>query len=102
MAAYTWKPIRAISDKDKTIDLAASLSVYGTWRTSQDRLQKSSPTQLKNFNERLIRRLSVETGILQGLYDLDRGTTETLVANGFIEDPITRSARYFRLVCEMA
>src|SRR5207248_2730832 len=39
----------------------------------------------------LIRRLSVETGILERLYDLDRVTTEALVAHGFAEELVTRS-----------
>jgi Fic family protein len=36
--------------------------------------------------------LSVETGILERLYDLDRGTTEALVANGFVEALVSRSS----------
>ncbi|MDA1313331.1 MAG: Fic family protein [Acidobacteria bacterium] len=46
---------------------------------------------MREFNERLIRRLSVETGILERLYDLDRGTTEALVTHGFLEDLVSRS-----------
>jgi hypothetical protein len=46
---------------------------------------------LAEFNQRLIRRLSVETGILERLYDLDRGTTEAPVVHGFAEDLVTRS-----------
>jgi Fic family protein len=34
----------------------------------------------------------VETGILERLYDLDRGTTEALVAKGFVEDLVSRSS----------
>lgn len=49
------------------------------------------PTQLADFNQRLIRRLSVETGILERLYDLDRVTTEALIAHGFAEELVTRS-----------
>jgi Fic family protein len=39
-----------------------------------------------------VRRLSVETGILERLYDVDRGTTEALVAVGFREDLVARSS----------
>ena len=56
------------------------------------RLQQSSQSQLADFNRRLIRRLSVETGILERLYDLDRGTTEALVAHGFAEDLVSHSS----------
>lgn len=47
--------------------------LYDTWRASKDRLEQSSPTSLRQFTERLVGRLSVETGILERLYDLDRG-----------------------------
>jgi len=73
---YKWKPIEPLSDRDRKIDLAATRPLYETWRASKGRLQQSSPLGLKEFNERLIRRLSVETGILERLYDLDMGTTE--------------------------
>jgi Fic family protein len=66
--------------------------LYDTWHASKDRLQQSSPASLKEFTRRLVRRLSVETGIVERLYDLDRGTTETLVANGFVEELVSRSS----------
>src|SRR5580704_5816999 len=65
--------------------------LYENWRASRKRIQQSSQLQLADFNQRLIRRLSVETGILERLYDIDRGTTEALVAHGFAEDLVTRS-----------
>ncbi|MEM9423843.1 MAG: Fic family protein [Spirochaetota bacterium] len=34
------------------------------------------------FHERLLRRNAMETGQIEGLYDLDRGTTETLIEQG--------------------
>jgi hypothetical protein len=89
---YRWKPIQPLSDDDRAIDIAAMRPLYESWWASKTRLQESSQTQLADFNRRLIRRLSIETGILERLYDLDRGTTETLVAQGFAEDLISRSS----------
>jgi Fic family protein len=89
---YTWKAIEPISERERQIDLAAMQPIYETWRTSKERLQQSSPTSLKEFNRRLVRRLSIETGILERLYDLDRGTTEALITQGFLEDLISRSS----------
>lgn len=91
MPAYVWKPIEPLSDAERRIDLAAMGPLYENWRASKKRIQQSSPGQLADFNSRLIRRLSVETGILERLYDLDRGTTEALVAHGFAEELLTRS-----------
>jgi Fic family protein len=92
MANYNWKPIEPLSDDERKTDLAAMHPLYENWRASKKRLQESSEAQLADFNRRLIRRLSVETGILERLYDLDRGTTEALVANGFLEDLVSHSS----------
>jgi hypothetical protein len=92
MADYKWKPIEPLTERDRAIDLAAIRPVYETWRASKERLQESSAASLKEFNERLIRRLSIETGILERIYDLDRGTTEALVMHGFVEDLVSHSS----------
>jgi len=89
---YTWKPIEPLSYRDKQIDLADIRPLYETWRASQERLRQSSPASLKEFTQRLVRRLSIETGILERLYDLDRGTTEALIVHGFVEDLVSRSS----------
>jgi hypothetical protein len=89
---YTWRPIEPLSDKDRKIDLAAMRPLYESWRASKDRLAQSSPASLNEFSQRLIRRLSIETGILERLYDLDRGTTEALVTHGFVEELVARSS----------
>src|SRR5258708_13298322 len=91
MPEYIWRPIEALSEAERRIDLAAMRPLYENWRASKKRIQQSSPTQLADFNRRLLRRLTVETGILERLYDLDRGTTEALVAHGFAEELVTRS-----------
>jgi fido (protein-threonine AMPylation protein) len=92
MPDYKWKPIESISEQDREIDLAAMKPLYETWKASRARLESASPANLEEFNKRLIRRLSIETGILERLYELDRGTTEALVAKGFVEDLISRSS----------
>jgi len=66
--------------------------IYETWYSAKEYLQKASPTNLKTFNDRLVRRLSIETGILERLYDLDRGTTEALVSEGFVVDIVSHSS----------
>jgi fido (protein-threonine AMPylation protein) len=89
---YHWKPIEPLSSKEKAIDLAATRPLYETYRASKARLEQAGATALKEFTQRLIRRLSVETGILERIYDLDRGTTEALVAQGFVEELVSRSS----------
>jgi len=92
MTSYTWKPITPLTDQERQIDLAAMQPIYETWHSSKERLQKSSASNLQEFNRRLVRRLSIETGVLERLYDLDVGTTEALVAHGFVEDLVAHSS----------
>ena len=102
MREYRWKPIEPLSNADRAIDLADTRPLYETWRAAKGRLQQSSPEGLQRFATQLVRRLSIETGILEQLYDLDRGTTEALVTAGFIEDLVARSSTDIepaRLVC---
>jgi len=91
MPDYKWKPIEPLSEQDSSIDLAGSASLYESWRTAKDRLTALGSNQVEEFTRRLIRRLSVETGILERLYDLDRGTTEALVQKGFAENLVAHA-----------
>lgn len=92
MPDHKWTPIEPLSEREREIDLADIRHLYESWRAVQARLQKESPDNLRRFNERLIRSLSIETGILERLYDLDRGTTEALILHGFVEDLVSRSS----------
>lgn len=89
---WVWQPTEPITDVERGIDLAAIQPLYESWWAARADLGASSPETLKKFTTRLVRRLSVETGILERLYDLDRGTTEALVAKGFAEDLVSRSS----------
>ena len=88
---YIWKPIQPLTVADRAIDLVSMQPLYQSWRDYKDRLRETNEERLIDFNAKLIRRLSIETGILEQLYDLDRGTTEALVAHGFAEDLIART-----------
>lgn len=92
MPDYKWRPIEPLSDKERSIDLGDMRPLYESWHSLKKRLHSVSPDGLKRFNERLIRSLSIETGILERLYDIDRGTTEALIAHGFIDDLVSRSS----------
>jgi len=46
---------------------------------------------LDKFLEKLHRSIAVETGIIEGLYEMDRGLTQTLVVQGFSRDAVERA-----------
>ena len=82
MPNHEWKPIIHLSPQDRNIDISDLRPLYESWRTAKERLRSHSPESLQKFIDRLIRSMSIETGILERLYDLDRGTTEALVMHG--------------------
>lgn len=59
-------------------------SIQKIWREQQDRLKGTR--QLTQFSERLAREWAIETGVIEGLYDIDRGVTQTLIEQGFQAD----------------
>jgi Fic family protein len=89
---YRWKRIEPLTDQEKRIDLSDIVPLSESWKQFKSRLKDSNPTGLRQFNERLVRSLSIETGILERIYELDRGTTEALIAKGFIEELIQRES----------
>ena len=92
MNDYSWRQFEPLSEEDKAVDLAAIRPLYESWRSAKQKLQESSLNNLTSFTDRLTRSLSIETGILEQLYDLDRGTTQALIAQGFAEDLVSRSS----------
>lgn len=89
---YKWKPVLPLLPEDEKIDVSDIVPLGQSWREFKARLKDSNKNGLKEFNERLVRSLSIETGILERIYELDRGTTEALIQRGFIEDLIQRES----------
>ena len=89
---HEWKPIEPLSERDRQIDISDLNSLRVAWQEMKTRLAESSPSNLKEFNERLARQWSIETGILERIYDLDRGTTLVLIEHGFVAGLIERGS----------
>lgn len=89
---HTWKPIEELSDHDLALDLDDIKPLYAAWHAQREKIKASRPESLERFTQRLVRSMSVETGILERVYDLDRGTTEALITHGFVEDLVARSS----------
>lgn len=90
--SFQWKPITPLSEQDKNVELGDVESLKSAWLEVKGKLAESSASNLKNFEERLARQWSIETGIIERIYDLDRGTTEVLVKLGFVADLVERSS----------
>lgn len=89
---HEWNPIKPLNEQERQIDLSDLDSLMVAWKEIKTRIAESSPFNLKEFNERLARQWSIETGILERIYDLDRGTTLVLIEHGFIVGLIERGS----------
>jgi len=90
--SYSWRPVAPLSEQDRQIDLRDVDALQSAWLEFRSRLAETSAANLKAFNERLARQWSIETGILERLYDIDRGTTQVLIERGFVTDYLERSS----------
>lgn len=46
--------------------------------------------EIRRFNAELLREVAIETGIIENLYSIDRGTTETLIQFGLIKEELAQ------------
>jgi Fic family protein len=75
-----YQRIVLLPDGFKDAEAASVDSLRDAWIEQRDGLAESGA--LDRFNRRLVRRWSIETGIIERLYTLDRATTELLVQRG--------------------
>lgn len=73
-------------------DLASSElpPLVTVWNEQADRLRKSG--EFQTFSEKLHREIAIETGIIERLYTIDRGTTRLLIEQGINEALIPHGA----------
>ena len=74
---HKWKPIEPIDSDSQAYDFGEIDSLQRQWLYIKRQVESSTPDAYKAFTDRLTRRWAIETGIIEGIYDLDRGVTET-------------------------
>ena len=90
---HIWQPETGITDIEvQWQQLAASEieSIRKIWAEQRDRLKGTS--QLSQFTERLSREWAIETGVIENLYQIDRGVTQTLIERGFQAEFLTHGS----------
>lgn len=78
-----WKPIE-FSTSWEQCDTHKLDNILPSWIRRRETLKEDSE-EYKNFIDRLKRQHAIETGIVEKLYDLKEGITETFVKEGFVE-----------------
>ncbi len=90
MPRIPWKPIEPLAPAD--VPRNGSFAGLDALRQEWERYLSALPeTERIKIRQRSLRRLSVETGILERIYEVDWGLTLTLVAEGFTREVIERA-----------
>ena len=89
---HRWRPIEPIDSASQAYDFGEIDSLQREWLRIKQEVEGSSPDAYKAFTDRLNRKWSIETGIIEGIYDLDRGVTETLIERGIATEYIERGS----------
>ena len=79
-AAHRWKPIEDLSDSEKALARPELHTLANIWKGHLAELANTEA--MRHFNARLARHWAIETGIIEGIYKIDRGITELLIEKG--------------------
>jgi Fic family protein len=84
--ALVWEPITDLPQEWDSLTDGELGPLLQFWNDQRADLEQSGA--LAEFNKRLGREWSIETGQIEGVYDLDRGITQTLIERGIDADLI--------------
>lgn len=84
-----WKPI-SFSDEWKKSDTSKFDDLAPSWYNKRKEFE-SGQNGYEEFLTKLKRQHAIETGIVEKLYDLTEGITETLIKEGFVESYISHN-----------
>jgi Fic family protein len=85
-----WNPIHDLPETWPALVSTEVESLAQAWDETYTTLKDTA--MLETFNERLRREWSIETGIIERLYTIDRGTTQLLIEQGIDSAFITHGA----------
>ncbi len=83
-----WEPITDLPPDWQSLTDGELVPLLQFWNDQRSDLEQSGA--LANFSQRLAREWSIETGQIEGVYDIDRGVTQTLIERGIRSDLIPR------------
>jgi Fic family protein len=78
-----WKPI-SFDDSWKQADISVLEDLLPSWEQKRAEL-KDGGGDYEEFLKRLKRQHAIETGVIEKLYDLNEGITQTFIKEGFVE-----------------
>jgi Fic family protein len=81
-----WQPIEDLPFDWQDLASSEMPPLVTVWNEQADRLRQSGEFQI--FNEKLLREIAIETGIIERLYTIDIGITRVLIEQGISESLI--------------
>src|SRR5687768_3097383 len=87
---YKWRPITDLPPDSRQLSSGELDSLLQVWNEQRQKVEQAGI--LARFNEQLQRQWAIETGIIENVYSLDRGTTELLIARGIDAALIPRNS----------
>lgn len=90
---YIWNPSTGITDLEADPDELSASEIPGikaVWTDQKTRL--SGTSQLSDFTEKLSREWAIETGVIENVYEIERGVTQTLIEHGFQAELLTHGS----------
>ncbi len=79
MSGYKWKEISDLPNDIEALRDRELEALWNVWASEKTRLD---PRLVQDFSAQLAREWAIETGIIEGIYTLDRGITQTLIKRG--------------------
>lgn len=89
--ATKWSPIEPLDEAALDVDFTKVDDLQKQWLAVKTSVENSNPRAYDEFNQELYRSWAIETGIIEGLYELEHGITRTLVRHGFSAEHVERS-----------
>lgn len=88
MSGHKWSPITDLPDNWQAMADPTLPVLAGEWHAGRATVGDSP--EIRRFNDELLREVAIETGLIENLYSIDRGTTETLIRIGLIEEELAQ------------
>ncbi len=79
LTGHKWKEIADLPEEIEPLRDGELDALWAAWNAEKQRID---PESVRDFNERLTREWAIETGIIENVYTLDRGITQTLIERG--------------------
>lgn len=82
----SWKPLRDYEEHPETLAMKELVSLHRVWDEQKDKIKGRSA--FEKFEIEMSREWAVETGLIERLYDLPSGITNSMIEHGIREDLI--------------